>query len=481
MPRHKVRLADNIARVIFIETDATIGATLGTDVRTPDGVVGTPATVRAWLGVNATGAIDTGSGGAVTQQNHKLLLGLTTGNDHPQYTRRDTLTTEGDIYVRNATTVARLGVGTEQQALVVEYGIPTWADVVHTVVPGTGIAVDDSNPYHPVVSLDASSVQGAIQFQNEGYDLGAPGDVHTIDFVGAGVDVDLYGGVLTVNISGGGGGGDLDFEDEGTPVVTASTVNFVGAGVTVTDVSGVATVTIPGGGGGDFPPDPNEFSIFYETDFVNSTFGPVSTSPGNLGFDSFTGGGGSLTSVADVVNHPGIYRLNNSTGTGGVAIIGLAPDIFASATTQGVVIPAAADGMLVLDAILRVSDVLRSDASFWLWGFHSDADGGTVNSVFVISKSDGTLVLRCANGTANDIALSSTPADATWFRLRLELTATECRAYLDDALVATNTSNIPTGPIWPIAHANSGGVASAARQLDIDWFRYSYTFLTARV
>lgn len=56
-------------------------------------------------------------------------------------------------------------------------------------------------------------------------------------------------GVTNVPISGGSGS-TLDFEDEGTPVVTASVVNFTGAGVTVTDVAGVATVDIPGGSGG---------------------------------------------------------------------------------------------------------------------------------------------------------------------------------------------------------------------------------------
>lgn len=55
-------------------------------------------------------------------------------------------------------------------------------------------------------------------------------------------------GRLTAAASGSGGG--VAFQDEGTPVVTASTFNLVGAGVTLTDVAGVATATIPGGSGG---------------------------------------------------------------------------------------------------------------------------------------------------------------------------------------------------------------------------------------
>ena len=37
MARVKVKLNDNIARVVFLESDATIGARLGRDVFLPDG------------------------------------------------------------------------------------------------------------------------------------------------------------------------------------------------------------------------------------------------------------------------------------------------------------------------------------------------------------------------------------------------------------------------------------------------------------
>jgi hypothetical protein len=76
MSRAKVRLADNIARVIFIEEDATNGATLGKNLFLPDGkTAGTPETVRQWLGIG-------GSGNAVL---HSSLGGLNK-DDHPQYT-----------------------------------------------------------------------------------------------------------------------------------------------------------------------------------------------------------------------------------------------------------------------------------------------------------------------------------------------------------------------------------------------------------
>jgi hypothetical protein len=73
--RGKIKLQDTIARVVFIETDATIGATLGTNLFLPDGSVATPATLAEWMGVStSTGTLA-----------HRLLAGLRLGNDHPQY------------------------------------------------------------------------------------------------------------------------------------------------------------------------------------------------------------------------------------------------------------------------------------------------------------------------------------------------------------------------------------------------------------
>jgi hypothetical protein len=216
--RVKVRLADNIARVVFLETDATAGATLGKNVRLPDGSVGTPATIRQWLGVSAGG-----SGGVV---NHQLLQGLTIGDDHPQYLRKDTLTTQGDLYVRGATVPVRLAPGANGQFLKIVAGVPAWStDLnVEEIVPGFGILVDDYDPERPIVSIDTTFFAD-VAFTGDYYDLiGTPADLSGLAFLtendetalapnsrrlAAGLNVTFdtaTPGILTINATGGGGG-----------------------------------------------------------------------------------------------------------------------------------------------------------------------------------------------------------------------------------------------------------------------------------
>ena len=139
MARHKVRLADNIARVVFVETDATVGATLGTDVRLPDGSVATPATFAAWLGGTTVQAA------VQTQQNHALLVGLTYGNPHTQYILRSVLVANGDLLTRTDGSVARLPVGAEGTVLSVVGGLPTWAEPTG----GASVSVDAVPPPYP--------------------------------------------------------------------------------------------------------------------------------------------------------------------------------------------------------------------------------------------------------------------------------------------------------------------------------------------
>lgn len=132
MSRIKVKLADNIARVVFIEADATVGATLLTDLKLPNGQVATLAQLQDFLGITSSTAVQTGA--------HRLLSGLTLGDDHPQYTRKDTLTARGDLYARGSVTVQRLALGTDRQFFRAGALDPAWETVSPTLTLGLDLS-----------------------------------------------------------------------------------------------------------------------------------------------------------------------------------------------------------------------------------------------------------------------------------------------------------------------------------------------------
>jgi hypothetical protein len=126
MSRIKVKLADNIARVVFLESEATKGATLSTNLYLPSGAVATPATLLAYLGITDGVTVSGGSGAGTT--NHAALANLTVGDPHTQYVRKATLTANGDLLTRAAGVPAPLPPGTDDQVLTMVSGAPAWAD-----------------------------------------------------------------------------------------------------------------------------------------------------------------------------------------------------------------------------------------------------------------------------------------------------------------------------------------------------------------
>lgn len=86
---------------------------------------------------------------------HSALLGLTSGDDHTQYTRKDTLTTTGDLYYASAaSTPARLGIGSATNILSVVGGLPAWTSVA--TIAGTlshSLLLNLSNDDHTQYAL----------------------------------------------------------------------------------------------------------------------------------------------------------------------------------------------------------------------------------------------------------------------------------------------------------------------------------------
>lgn len=119
MAKIKVAIWGTPLKSVFIDPNATQGATIGVDLFMPDGSVATITALIAALGGTGTGT--------TTVQAHRLLSGLTLGDDHPQYLRKDTLTTAGDMYTATGPgVVIRLGIGTNHQVLMSTGTAPAW-------------------------------------------------------------------------------------------------------------------------------------------------------------------------------------------------------------------------------------------------------------------------------------------------------------------------------------------------------------------
>lgn len=154
MARVKVKLADNIARVVFIESDATKGATVGVDLML-NGRVATPATLSQWLNSGS------GSGGQSTLL-HSTLAGLQQGDDHPQYTMwqaAERITGQW-VFERQV----RVDPGT-------------------AALPSMGFINDvDTGVYSPAVGVVGVSANGTETFRfGSGGQLGIRGDFGTQD------------------------------------------------------------------------------------------------------------------------------------------------------------------------------------------------------------------------------------------------------------------------------------------------------------
>lgn len=114
----------------------------------------------------------------------------------------------------------------------------------------------------------------------------------------------LYGGnpadpvnpyPLTVSTSGSA---TVDWEEEGTFVLSSGTANFVGTGVTVTDVAGTATITITGGGGGTVTEAFKTIAVSGQSDIVADSATDTLTVAAGTGMVITTNAGSDTLTLA---------------------------------------------------------------------------------------------------------------------------------------------------------------------------------------
>ncbi len=92
------------------------------------------------------------------QLDHGAALTGLTDDDHTQYVLRSILTTNGDIFIRSAGAVARLGIGSDGQTLRVSSGAPAWGTpfiwlpIAHWFIGGP-LKADTTNHQGAVIPL----------------------------------------------------------------------------------------------------------------------------------------------------------------------------------------------------------------------------------------------------------------------------------------------------------------------------------------
>src|SRR5690606_2081552 len=123
-------------------------------------------------------------------------------------------------------------------------------------------------------------------------------------------------------------------------------------------------------------------------------------------------------------------------------------------------------------------DVYRYE---WIFRYNTNADGGYFitfadgitrqNDVGIVydSNVDGNLRFRTASGGTSTETALTLPAQATWHHLAVELEPTEARCYINDVLVATHTTNLPT-TAFLTPYVLCFTRTSAARSMDLDFF-----------
>lgn len=191
------------------------------------------STVTSWSDLRAIGQYTgsgSGGGGSGIVESIVAGSGVSVDNTDPANPvvsatssggMTNPMTTAGDLITGGASGApGRLGVGTDGQVLKVVSGAPVWTTpgagtgVVETIVAGTGITVDDTDPANPIVNATASApvtaIPIAVSDESTALTTGTAKVTFRMPFgftitgVRASVTTAPTGSVLTVDINEGG-------------------------------------------------------------------------------------------------------------------------------------------------------------------------------------------------------------------------------------------------------------------------------------
>jgi len=314
---------------------------------------------------------------------------------------------------------------------------------------GTGVVASDDGE-KTVVTI-AGNTGHAIQ------DEGTPITQQTnMNFVGAGVTA-TAGGEDTTIVTIPSGGGHI-IEDEGTPLASQPDLNFVGAGVTATnDGENTATViTIPGGGGS------------FSQEEVASPF------DNHYLYDEFY-----YPTSTQLDNH---YVKNGSFSVPSQKVSGQVS--FTTPTTNNIThIRTCGGGLSAIEADKKFRFIVRAEMTSNT--LHAQlinlfVDGGqlpagslpfTTNPtphIQFLQNSGGNWFARTDNGVTPNSTDTGVTADTAMhtFEIVSDPSVPNIVFKIDDVIVATFTTNLPTG-LMTMYIGNQNGEASS-KTMNVD-------------
>lgn len=206
---------------------------------------------------------------------------------------------------------------------------------------------------------------------------------------------------------------------------------------------------------------------FYETDHVRTNLAE---------WASYTASGAGVYVVSpQYVNtpakHPGVVRHDTSTTSGAYC---------------GTIL--CWNGLYVSGQIILEGEVCLNNtatAAFARFGLGNDVVGADhTNGVyfeFDQATSSAWRIVTASSSSRTKTTTAVTASTATWFTMRIEVNAaaTSVAFYIDDVLVGTHTTNIPTANTQPVGvHCFArSGAASSFWAMDVDWVRLRYRSL----
>lgn len=270
------------------------------------------------------------------------------------------------------------------------------------------------------------------------------------------------------------------------PRVTTAQMNAISsptAGEIVynTDEGATFYYTTDWGWMSDAPEWKRRSGVEYFSEFIVQ---PTATNMQTEFFTTILANSGTIGSATAVSNRPGIYQFSTSTSSNARS------SIVADATNATNVL--LGGGQLMYETDVQIPTLSNSTETFRFFvGLSNNTQVASATSVAFLYDSAGVTMgsaatgnwqVVCANAGTRSYTTTSVPVVAgQWYRLKavVNAAATQVQFFIDGNPVRTETNNIPTTGVTPMAVLTKSN-GTTARTALIDWFFFKQKFTTQR-